>query len=187
MSTNNASGPRSVALIGPYLSGKTTLLESILFATGAVTRKGSVTEGNTVGDAAAEARARNMSVEVNAATTTYLGDEITFLDCPGSVEFLQEAYNAAIGVDAAVVVCEPGADRVNAMQPVLKFLDDHDIPRFIFVNKIDRASGPVNLLLEALSAVSSRLRRTINSSGPPSTPLTISKTGNVLPRRSPAC
>jgi len=156
MSSNIASGPRSVALIGPYLSGKTTLLESILFATGAVTRKGSVTEGNTVGDAATEARARNMSVEVNTATTTYLGDEFTFLDCPGSVEFLQEAFNAAVGVDAAVVVCEPGADRVNALQPVLKFLDDHDIPRFIFVNKIDRASGPVSQLLDALSTVSSK-------------------------------
>jgi elongation factor G len=46
------AGPRCIALVGPYLSGKTTLLESILFRTGAIQRQGKVSEGNTVGDAA---------------------------------------------------------------------------------------------------------------------------------------
>ena len=154
MANAKPTGPRSVALIGPYLSGKTTLLESILYVTGAVNRKGSVGDGNTVGDSSLEARARNMSVEVNTATTTFLDDEFTFLDCPGSIEFLQETYNALIGVDAAVLVCEPTSERVNGLQPLLKFLDDHQIPRFIFVNKIDKASGPVSVLLEALQTVS---------------------------------
>ena len=154
MANAKPTGPRSVALIGPYLSGKTTLLESILYVTGAVNRKGSVGDGNTVGDSSLEARARNMSVEVNTATTTFLDDEFTFLDCPGSIEFLQETYNALIGVDAAVLVCEPTPARINALQPLLKFLDDHQIPRFVFVNKIDKASGPVSDVLEALQTVS---------------------------------
>ena len=55
---NGGSGPRAVALVGPFGSGKTTLLESILMLTGAVQRKGSVAQGNTVGDFTAEARAR---------------------------------------------------------------------------------------------------------------------------------
>ena len=55
---NGGSGPRTVALVGPYGSGKTTLLESILAITGAVQRKGSVPQGNTVGDSSPEARAR---------------------------------------------------------------------------------------------------------------------------------
>jgi len=80
------STPRVAALVGPYLSGKTTLLESILVATGAIHRKGNVRDGNTVGDTAAEARARNMSTEVNIVSTEYLGERWTFLDCPGSVE-----------------------------------------------------------------------------------------------------
>ncbi|MEM8689337.1 MAG: GTP-binding protein, partial [Pseudomonadota bacterium] len=62
-----ATGPRSIAIVGPYLSGKTTLLESILFRTGAITRQGKVADGNTVGDAAPEARAHGMSVELNCA------------------------------------------------------------------------------------------------------------------------
>ena len=156
MSTAKPGGPRSVALVGSYLSGKTTLLESILSITGATTRKGSVTEGNTVGDGSPEARDRGMSVEVNVATTTYLGDEFTFLDCPGNIEFLQEAQNVLVGVDAAVVVCEPEASRVNALQPILNFLDGHDIPRFIFVNKIDKATGAVTDLFQALAQVSVR-------------------------------
>ena len=53
------SAPRVVALVGPYLSGKTTLLEALLFASGTTSRRGSVRDGNSVGDHAAEARARS--------------------------------------------------------------------------------------------------------------------------------
>lgn len=150
------AGPRTIALVGPYLSGKTTLLESILFATGAISRKGSIAEGNTVGDGSAEARERQMSVEVNAASADYLGDRFTFLDCPGSVEFQQETLNALVGADAAVVVLEPDAAKAQMLVPILKFLDDHHLPHFLFVNKIDKASGSVRDLLAALQAVSPR-------------------------------
>ena len=156
MSEDRASGPRNVALVGPYLSGKTTLLESILFATGAITRKGAVAEGNTVGDGSPEARQREMGVEVNVASTTYLGDRLTFLDCPGSIEFLQEVYNVVVGVDAAVVVCEAHPEKALTLAPLLKVLEDNDIPRFIFVNKIDKATGRVQDMLDALQSVSAR-------------------------------
>ncbi|WP_317134514.1 GTP-binding protein [Leptolyngbya sp. 7M] len=79
MSEKVLSGSRNVAIVGPYLSGKTTVLESILSVTGAITRKGKVTDKNTVGDASPEARDRQMSVEVNAASTEYGG--ICFFIC----------------------------------------------------------------------------------------------------------
>ena len=82
---NGGSGPRCVALVGPFGSGKTTLLESILWITGAAQRKGTVAGKNTVGDASPEARARQMSVETNCATTKYMDESFTFLDCPGSI------------------------------------------------------------------------------------------------------
>lgn len=150
------SGSRNVAIVGPYLSGKTTLLESLLFVTGAISRKGSVKDSNTVGDSAAESRDRQMSVEVSAASTEYDSIRFTFIDCPGSVEFAQETYNALIGVDAAIVVCEPIRERVLTLAPLFKFLDDWEIPHLIFVNKMDRANIHVLETLHALKAVSSR-------------------------------
>jgi elongation factor G len=153
---NGGSGPRAVALVGPYGSGKTTLLESILAITGAVQRKGAVAQKNTVGDFSAEARARQMSVEVNCATTRYLDESFTFLDCPGSIEFLQDTLNILPGVDAAVVVCEPEAGKVQMLQPYLKRLGDLGIPHFLFINKIDKASGQIRDLLAALQAVSDK-------------------------------
>jgi polynucleotide 5'-kinase involved in rRNA processing len=113
-----------VALVGPYGSGKTTLLESILSVTGAIQRKGSVPAGNTVGDSSPEARHRQMSVEMNCATTRYLDESFTFLDCPGSIEFLQETSNVLPGIDAAIVVCEPEAHKAAMLQPYLKRLAD---------------------------------------------------------------
>ena len=137
--TNGGKGPRTVALVGPYGSGKTTLLESTLFATGAIQRKGAVAQKNTVGDASAEARDRQMSVEVNCATTKYLDESFTFLDCPGSIEFLQDTLNVLPGIDAAVVVCEPGPAKMQMLKPYLKRLTDLHIPHFLFINKIDKA------------------------------------------------
>src|SRR6201995_5145340 len=120
--TNGGKGPRTVALVGPYGSGKTTLLESILFTCGAIPRKGAVAQKNTVGDASAEARERQMSVEVNCATTRYLDESFTFLDCPGSIEFLQDTLNVLPGVDAAVVVCDPDSNKLQMLKPFLKRL-----------------------------------------------------------------
>ena len=85
-----AVGPRCVALVGPFQSGKTTLLEAILARTGAVQRQGTVEAGTTVGDASKEARHHKMSVEVSVATANFMGDDYTFIDCPGSVEFVHE-------------------------------------------------------------------------------------------------
>ena len=67
--------PRCAALIGPYSSGKTSLFESLLAATGRVHRKGSVRDGTTIGDATAEARERQMSTEMTVAQTRYLDEE----------------------------------------------------------------------------------------------------------------
>jgi elongation factor G len=156
MSEKVLSGSRNVAIVGPYLSGKTTLLESMLSVVGAVSRKGSVTDGNTVGDASAEARDRQMSVEVNAATVNYGDIKFTFVDCPGSIEFAQEAYNALIGVDAAVVVCEPDCDRVLNLAALFQFLDDWEIPHLLFINKIDKVHVGFADILQALQTVSTR-------------------------------
>jgi elongation factor G len=156
MGERAAAAPRCAALVGPYLGGKTTLLESLLFATGATSRKGSVRDGNSVGDSAPEARARSMSVEVNVASAEFLGERWTLLDCPGSVELSLETQNALMVADAAVVVCEPETAKAMTLAPLFKFLDDRRIPHLLFINKMDVAAHRVRDVLEALQAVSSR-------------------------------
>ena len=145
-----ANGTRCAALVGPYQSGKTTLLESILFATGAIPRKGSVKDGNTVGDTAPEARTGQRSTEVSIGQTEFLGDSWVFLDCPGSVELAQEAYNGILASDVAIIVCEPVTERAVALAPMFQFLKEHKIPHMIFINKMDTASQTVQSVLEGL-------------------------------------
>jgi elongation factor G len=147
---------RNVAFVGPNGTGKTTLLESLLFVTGAINRKGKAGEGNTVGDASSEARDRQMSTEVNAATVKVDGTALTILDCPGSIEFAQEARNALLGVDSAVVVVEPVVERMITVSPLLKFLDAHQIPHLVFINKMDRSEVRYRDLIQSLRDLSDR-------------------------------
>src|SRR3712207_7103318 len=147
-------GPRCIAIVGPFQSGKTTLLESILERTGAIERAGRVSSGNTVGDAQPEARGHAMSVEPNVATATFLGETMTFIDCPGSVEFLHDMRNVAPVCDAAVVVCEADDRKIPALEIVLRELEEADIPRFLFLNKVDTASRRVRETLQMLQKAS---------------------------------
>ena len=156
MSQKTLENIRNVAIVGSYGSGKTTLLESILLVTGTTTRKGSIKDGNTVSDSSPEAKERQMSVEVSAATTTYQDMQFTWLDCPGSIEFAEETYNALVGAGAAVIVCEAAVDRVLTLTPLLKFLDDWEIPHLVFINKMDRTKNDFADVLQALKSVSSR-------------------------------
>ena len=149
-----ARSARCIALVGPYLSGKTTLLESILARTGAIKRQGSIVAKNTVGDASDEARHHGMSVELNVATVDFLGDSYTFLDCPGSIEFQADAANVLTASDAAVVVCEPDEKKVPALQLILKQLEDRGIPHFLFLNKIDKAETRVRDIIPMLQPAS---------------------------------
>ena len=149
-----ATGPRCIALVGPFQSGKTTLLEAILARTGAVARQGSVEAGNTVGDGSKEARDHRMSVELTVATTNFMGDSYTFLDCPGSVEFAHDMRAVLPAIDVAVVVCEMDEKKVPQLQLILRELEEQKIPRLLFLNKIDKADAGVHDVLNLLQGAS---------------------------------
>jgi elongation factor G len=147
-------GPRCIALVGPFQSGKTTLLEAILARTGAIQRQGTVEAGTTVGDAGKEARHHKMSVELTVATTTFMGDSYTFIDCPGSVEFIHDMRAVLPVVDAAVIVCEADERKVPQLQLILRELEDLNIPRFLYLNKIDKTDKRVRDTLKLLQPAS---------------------------------
>jgi elongation factor G len=153
--SRHPAGPRCIAVLGPYQSGKTTILEAILFRCGAIPRQGKIVDHSTAGDASPEAKAHAMGVELNTASVEFMGESFTFLDCPGSVEFAQEAAGILAGCDAAIVVCEADEKKAPALQVILKNLDELNLPRFLFVNKVDKSNTRPQEILEWLQPSSS--------------------------------
>jgi elongation factor G len=147
---------RTVALVGPSLSGKTSLMESIAFVCKTTHRKGSVRDGSSIGDFSPEARARQSSVEVSVAHAVGHGVEFTLLDCPGAIDFACETYHALMGADAAVVVAEPVAERAMTLAPLFHVLNRFQIPHLLFINKIDRHGGLLRDVIPAIQAISGR-------------------------------
>ena len=147
-------GPRLVAIVGPFQSGKTSLLEGILARGGGLARQGSVREGTSIGNSSPEARNHAMSVEPNVASIDYMGDRLTFFDCPGSIEFIHDMRHALPVCDAAIVVCEADPRKIPALQVILRELEELGVPRLLFLNKIDQATGGLRETLEMLQPAS---------------------------------
>jgi len=138
--TQNGRSPRSVALVGPYSSGKSTLFEALMEAAGAPVKR------------PADPRDRPMTTELRLGHCSYLGDQWSILDCPGSIEFAHETAAALTVVDLAVVVCEPTPARAMAVAPLMKTLADQGVPHILFINKIDTLEGNVRDTLAALQS-----------------------------------
>ena len=136
--SRNARSPRSVALVGPYSSGKSTLFEALMEAAGAAVKR------------SADPRNRPMTTEIRLGHCTYLGDRWSILDCPGSIEFAHATRSALAMVDIAVVVCEPIPSHAMMVGPLLKALADDGVPHMLFINKIDRLDGSIGDTLAAL-------------------------------------
>ncbi|MCR4268239.1 elongation factor G [Nitratireductor sp. ZSWI3] len=149
-----SSGPKCIAIVGPFASGKTTLLEAVLERTGSIHKQAKTGSGGTVGDHSAEAQAHQMSVEATIATTSFLDESFTFVDCPGSVEFASETDPVLAAADLAVVVMEPDDKKIAALQLILHKLDALGIPRMIFLNKIENATIGVRDMLKMLQPTS---------------------------------
>jgi elongation factor G len=148
------TGARAIAIVGPAGAGKTTLAEALLHAAGAINRCGSVEAGSSVGDGSPEARARGSSTELNLSHFTWGGDAYALLDAPGAPGLAAETDCALAVADLALVVLPPEPDRAGLAEPLLRELDARGIPHLIFVNRIDKARGPVSALLAALQPLS---------------------------------
>ncbi|HEY0012975.1 MAG TPA: elongation factor G [Allosphingosinicella sp.] len=147
-------GTRTIALVGPGGTGKTSLAEALLFAAGAIDRQGQVASGSSVGDSSPEARARGGSTELNLMRFEFLGDRYALIDCPGSVGFAADGALGIAAADLALVVVDPDAERAVLAEPMLRMLEQLGVPHMIFVNKIDGARGSIQSVLEALQPMS---------------------------------
>ncbi len=133
---NGGARPRVVAIVGPFGSGKTTLCDALLAAAGAPAARPGERAGRGPG--------------LRIASCSFMGDRWTLLDCSGSVEFFHDAECALAVADLAVVVCEPAPEKAAAVGPLLRALQQQDVPHLLFINKIDAMQGRVRDTLAAL-------------------------------------
>ncbi len=134
------AGPRSVAILGPYGCGKSTLFDALLTSAGVAPKR---------------QNARAMSTELRLGHCTFMGEPWALVDCPGSVEFAYETAAALTAVDFAIIVCDPSADRLANLPVLLKAVEEAALPHLIFINKIDTLAGQVREIVAALQPYSS--------------------------------
>lgn len=151
---------RNVGIVGPHHAGKTTLVEAILAHCGAVSRKGSVTEGTTTTDYEPECIGHAQSTCVAFAHCMAPGSgeqiELTIVDCPGFIDFFEECKVALSGCDAAVVVIDAEPSRIPQTQILIDFIESRRMPHLFVLNKMDRPGADFAGTLQALQSAYGR-------------------------------
>ncbi len=138
--THDPSGPRTIALVGPYGSGKSTLFDALLATAGNPPRRG----------------AERSAGELRLAHCAFMEEPWALIDCPGSVEFSHAAHAAIVVADLAVLVCEPDPARAATAAPVLRALDAYGVPFLVFVNRVDALTGRARDTVQALQPFTAR-------------------------------
>src|SRR5438874_1734032 len=142
---------RNVVLVGHSGAGKTTLTEAVLFAAGALTRMGTIEDGNTVSDHDPEEVRRGISVSLAAAPVEVGAVKINLLDAPGYADFIGDVRGALRAADAALFVVS-AVDGVEVQHEVVwEMAAEAGLPRAFFVNKLDRERASFDRTLEELT------------------------------------
>lgn len=141
---------RNVAIVGHGGSGTTSLTEALLYRSGAISRMCKVEDGQTTTDFEPEEIKRGVSVNATLAPVEWNGTKINFIDTPGFADFVAEVKGAFRAVDSAlIVVCATSGVQVGTEQ-CWKLAEEAGLPRFIFVNKMDRENADFDSILENL-------------------------------------
>jgi len=127
---------RCIVVLGASGSGKSTLVDRLCGIEG----------GHTHPPAPYETRAVHFS---------FIGEDWTALDCPGSLEFMQQATDAMLAADAAVIVVSPQPEQAVLAAPYIRLAESAGVPAFILINRIDEAQAPARDIVEALQSYSS--------------------------------
>ncbi|HWC13052.1 MAG TPA: elongation factor G [Actinomycetota bacterium] len=141
---------RNIVLVGHGGAGKTSLAEAMLFKSGATTRMGKTTDGNTVCDFDEEEIRKGISISTALAPVEWDGHKINVLDAPGYADFTNEMRSAMRVADLAVFVVS-GVEGVEVQtQVAFNYADEIGLPRVFFVNKLDRENSSFRTTLEQM-------------------------------------
>ncbi|MEA2453659.1 MAG: elongation factor [Actinomycetota bacterium] len=141
---------RNIVLVGHGGSGKTSLAEAMLFRSGAITRMGKITEGNTVCDFDEEEIRKGISVSTALAPVEWDGHKINVLDAPGYADFTNEMRSAMRVADLAVFVVSGVEGLEVQTEEAFNYAEEIGLPRMFFVNKLDRENSSFRSTLQQL-------------------------------------
>ena len=141
---------RNIALIAHQSAGKTTLAESMLHRMGVTTRMGAIEEGNTVCDYHADEISRQMSISTTIVNGNHKDIKINLLDTPGFTDFSGEVKGAVRVADTAGVLINAASGIEVGTELVWRFAKEINIPRFFFMNHLDKENVEFDSVLESL-------------------------------------
>ncbi len=144
---------RNIVLVGHGGSGKTSLTEAMLFCSGATTRLGKITEGNTVSDFDEEEIRKGVAISTALAPIEWLDHKINILDAPGYADYIGELRAAMRVADLAVFVVSGVEGLEVQTQVAWNYATELGLPRVIFVNKLDRENSSFRRTLDQLRDV----------------------------------
>lgn len=143
---------RNVGLFSHGGAGKTSLTEAMLFASKAINRLGRVDEGNTVSDYDPDEVKRHISVNTSVAPCEWQDVKINVIDAPGYADFIGETKAAMRIADSALILIDATGGVEVGTDQVWNYAQQRNIPRFIFINKLDRENANFQAALEAAQA-----------------------------------
>ena len=141
---------RNICLLGHSGSGKSALAESLLYMTGAIVRMGKNADGNTVADYDPEEVRRNISISTSVIPVEYKNHKINILDTPGAFDFAGAAMEALRAADAAILVLSAKDGITVGFEKAWKYCEERNMPRFIYISKVDEDNSDYNATFEAL-------------------------------------
>ena len=143
---------RNICLLGHSGSGKSALAESLLYMTGAIDRMGKNADGNTVCDYDPEEIRRHISISTSVVPLEYKNVKINLLDTPGAFDFSGATMEALRAADAAVLVCSAKDGITVGFEKAWKYCEERNMPRFVYISKVDEDNSDYNATFEALRA-----------------------------------
>jgi elongation factor G len=132
---------RNVAIIAGGGAGKTSLVEAILYDSKAIDRMGRIEDSNTVSDFEPEEMHRKNSISSALAFCDWSGHRINLIDTPGYINFVEDTRSCLSAADSVVVVVGARVGVKAETGKVWHFADDYDLPRIVFINKMDRENA----------------------------------------------
>jgi elongation factor G len=146
----NVEKIRNIAVIAHGGAGKTSLVEAMLFDAGVIDRMGNTGDGNTVTDFEAEEIERKISISSAMAFCDWNGYRINIIDTPGYINFIEDTKCSLSAVDGAVVIISALSGVKAETGKLWQFADKYEIPRIVFVNKMDRENANFRNAIEGI-------------------------------------